>query len=134
MNKRILSNISIIISILGLLSAWSGSINAQQTTLDFFGEINDEDHSPGYREYIENGCWQCHGFQGQGGERTDGPRLAPNPMPFEAFLNLVRRPVNLMPAYSLSVINDDKLKRIYEYLQSIPPSPVVSDIPLLSGE
>ena len=34
------------------------------------------------------GCFQCHGTVGQGGNA--GPKLAPDPMPFEALANFVR--------------------------------------------
>ena len=86
---------------------------------------------PGKKEYIQNGCYQCHGFQGQGAGAT-GARLAPGPLPYEAFAKLVRKPRDVMPAYPAKVLSEEKLKKIYEYLQSIPPSPQPSEIPLLS--
>jgi mono/diheme cytochrome c family protein len=109
------------------------NVSAQETVLDFSGEVNDENQT-GYRDYVEMGCWQCHGFQGRstGG---DAPKpLAPGPLPYEVFALLTRRPANVMPAYSPNILSEDKLKRIYAYLQSIPEAPDVSDIPLLSGE
>ena len=30
--------------------------------------------------YVSVGCWQCHGYEGQGG--AAGPRLASRPLPF----------------------------------------------------
>jgi hypothetical protein len=42
------------------------------------------DPEKGRELYIKNGCWQCHGFVGQGG--ITGPKLAPEPKPFD-FLN-----------------------------------------------
>ena len=36
----------------------------------------------GKTAYVQHGCWQCHGFQGQGGA---GPKLAPEPIAAEAF-------------------------------------------------
>ena len=32
----------------------------------------------GKAAYVKNGCWQCHGFVGQGG--LAGPKIAPDPM------------------------------------------------------
>jgi hypothetical protein len=39
-----------------------------------------------------------------------------------------------MPAYSPTVLSDEKLKRIYEYVRSIPPAPDLSSIPILAEE
>jgi len=104
-------------------------VSAQQKTLDYFGEINDTEHPSGYREYVEMGCWQCHGFQGQG---AGGPAIAP-PLPYEAFAVLTRRPVNVMPAYSPNQLDEAQLKLIYNYLENVAPAPDIADIPLLSG-
>jgi hypothetical protein len=122
----------IAIALLLSCSEFSGGVSAEDRLMDFFGPVEAKDHAPGYIEYVEMGCWQCHGFQGQGG--SSGPRLAPDPIPFEAFRNIVRQPYNVMPAYSPSVLTDEKLKRLHEYLQSIPASPGVFDIPLLSED
>jgi mono/diheme cytochrome c family protein len=109
--------------------AFSVPALAQDKTLDFFGPINDAEHPAGYREFVEMGCWQCHGFQGQG---ASGPALTP-PLPYEAFDVLVRQPVNVMPAYSFAQLSEAELKSIYNYLQNVAPAPDISDIPLLSG-
>ena len=106
-------------------------VGAQEKTIDFLGEVNDAGHPAGYREYVENGCWQCHGFQGQG---MAGPELAPNPLPYEAFSALVRMPANVMPAYSPAVLSDDQMKRIHQYLESIPPAPDPDSISLIPKE
>lgn len=74
----------------------------------------------GRRLYVEYGCWQCHGYEGQGALAT-GPRLAPEPLPREAFIELVRRPRGVMPAYSPRVIDDEALARMHAWLVSIPP-------------
>lgn len=72
----------------------------------------------GRRLYVEYGCWQCHGYEGQGALAT-GPRLAPGPLPLEAFVELVRRPPGVMPAYSPRVIGDEALARMHAWLASI---------------
>ena len=112
-----------------LLSMMSLPVLAQQKTFDFNGEVDDAGHAEGYREFVESACWQCHGFQGQG---MAGPALAPNPLPYEAFSMQVRKPANVMPAYSPSVLSEEKLKRIHLYLQSIPEAADPDAIPLLS--
>jgi len=85
----------------------------------------------GRSAFVEMGCHHCHGYEGQGALPT-GPRLAPEPMPFEVFSNIVRRPPNVMPAYSAKVLSDEKLKRILEFLESIPEPPDVASIPVFA--
>ncbi len=92
----------------------------------------DEATDRGKKDYVEMGCYQCHGYQGQGGRA--GSRNAPKPLSLEAFTRLVRRPLNVMPAYSPKVLSDEKLKRIHEYLNSIPEPPEVSTLPIFSEE
>jgi len=82
----------------------------------------------GRSAFIEMGCHHCHGYEGQGARPT-GPRLAPEPMPLEVFSNIVRRPPNVMPAYSPEVLSDEKLKWVHEYLESIPEPPDVMSLP-----
>jgi len=73
--------------------------------------------------YVANGCYQCHGYAGQGGA---GARLSRTAYSFEAFAALVRRPANEMPAYAPQVLNDRDLRSIYDYLRSQPEPPRVS--------
>src|SRR2546430_14679779 len=47
------------------------------------------------------GCFQCHGEAGQGSPVT-GPKLAPNPMPYEALSAVVRTTNRQMPPYKRS--------------------------------
>jgi mono/diheme cytochrome c family protein len=65
-------------------------------------------------------CSQCHGTVGQS-SRPTGPHIAPDPMPFEAFADLLRRPRNIMPPYTTVVLSDQQLTDIYAYLLTIPP-------------
>ena len=92
-----------------------------------------EDTRPGRAEYIEMGCYQCHGYEGQGARPT-GSRLAPEPLPFEAFSTWVRHPPEVMPAYSPNVLGEDKLKRIHDYLVSIPAPPDISTLSVFAEE
>jgi mono/diheme cytochrome c family protein len=46
----------------------------------------------GYQAYMKYQCYTCHGTIGQGADRGAGPKLAPNPFPWVAFENQVRRP------------------------------------------
>jgi len=84
----------------------------------------------GRAAYIAHGCWQCHGFVAQGG--ITGPKLAPDPMPMEAFVAFVRSTDRAMPPYSESILSNDDLADIHAYLESIPQPPDYRTIPLLN--
>lgn len=86
----------------------------------------------GKKLYNADGCYQCHGYVGQGGTGT-GPRIAPNPLPWPAWSAYVRAPKNQMPPYNAKLLKDADLADIYAYLKSIPEPPKVKDIPLLNG-
>lgn len=79
--------------------------------------------------YVAYGCYQCHGYEGQGG--VAGPRIGPSPYPFVAFAQLVRRPANVMPAYAPGVLDDAMLERIYDYVRARPEPPDGDEISLL---
>jgi mono/diheme cytochrome c family protein len=78
------------------------------------------------------GCYQCHGTEGQGSPVT-GPRLAPNPLPFEALSAFVRTSSREMPPFRESVLPNEDLADIYAYLQSVKPGPDYKSIPLLNN-
>lgn len=84
----------------------------------------------GKAAYVQHGCWQCHGFQAQGG--VAGPKLAPDPIPAEAFTAFVRSSNRAMPPYQEAVLSDEDLADIYAYLQSIPKPADYKNIPLLN--
>ena len=77
-----------------------------------------------------HGCWQCHGFAGQGG--VAGLKLAPDPMPLESLSTFIRSSNGPMPPYSEKVISNDDVADIHAYLASIPKPPDYKTIPLLS--
>jgi mono/diheme cytochrome c family protein len=68
------------------------------------------DAANGKRVYMAVGCYQCHGTVGQG-SRPTGPHIAPNPLPYEVFAGVVRRPVNVMPPYTTVVLSDQEPRR-----------------------
>src|SRR5579871_4341584 len=80
--------------------------------------------------FVQHGCWQCHGYQGQGG--VTGPKLAPDPIPFETLSNFVRTTSRNMPPFREEILSNDDLADIYAYLQSIPKGPDPKSIPLLN--
>ncbi len=97
------------------------------STLAWSDEPGD-DVQEGLALYLSQQCWQCHGYEGQGG--VAGVRIAPTLLPYEAFAQLVRF-TNLMPAYSPKVLGDEQLRLIYAYIRSIPEPPALKEIPEL---
>src|SRR5215468_10693723 len=82
----------------------------------------------GKTAFVQHGCWQCHGYQGQGG--ITGPKLAPGPLPFDALSTFVRTTSRAMPPYSQAILSNEDLADIYAYLESIPKGPDPGSIPL----
>jgi mono/diheme cytochrome c family protein len=80
--------------------------------------------------FIQHGCWQCHGFQGQGA--STGAKLAPDPIPIEAFTAFVRTTDRAMPPYGESILSNEDLADIHAYLQSISKPPDYRRIPMLN--
>jgi mono/diheme cytochrome c family protein len=83
----------------------------------------------GKKIYVADGCWQCHGYQGQGGA---APKLAPTPLPYEAVSRQLRKPRGTMPVYTHVTTPDQDVADIYAYLQTIPKAKTVADIPQLN--
>ena len=79
------------------------------------------------------GCYECHGTEGQGSPVT-GPRLAPNPLPYDTLSAFVRTSNGPMPPFRESILPNADLQDIYAYLSSIKPAPDYKTIPLLSGK
>jgi mono/diheme cytochrome c family protein len=74
------------------------------------------------------GCYECHGWEGQGGYA--GPRIAPNPLPFTAFVRYIRAPKGVMPPYTEKLLKSEQdLADIYAYLKSRPPAAPQSVLP-----
>jgi ubiquinol-cytochrome c reductase cytochrome c subunit len=84
----------------------------------------------GKTAFVKHGCWQCHGYVGQGG--SAGPKLAPDPMPIEAMSGFVRYTNGRMPPYPEAILSRDDFADIHAYLQSIPKAADYKSIPLLN--
>lgn len=83
--------------------------------------------------FVKHGCWQCHGFEGQGSIATsNGAVVAPDPLPFEAFASFVRNSNRSMPPYRETILSNADLADIYAFLQSIPKTRNDKNIPLLT--
>ena len=101
------------------------------STLPALADAPEGDAARGQALYMKNLCYTCHGTAGQGGDRGSGPRLAPNPFPWEGFAQQTRHPRESMPRYSTEFVSDAELADIYAYVNSIKPGPKAGDIPLL---
>jgi mono/diheme cytochrome c family protein len=86
----------------------------------------------GKQLYIATGCYQCHGTTGEGGGNA-GPRVAPSPMPYEGFLQQIRKPRARMPFYTAVVMPDQDVADIYAYLLTIPKGKSADEIPMLKA-
>jgi ubiquinol-cytochrome c reductase cytochrome c subunit len=80
--------------------------------------------------YVKNGCWQCHGFVGQGA--VTGPKLAPDPMPLAALTAFVRHSNGPMPPYQEAILSNEDLADIHAFLQSLPKPADYKGIALLN--
>jgi mono/diheme cytochrome c family protein len=83
----------------------------------------------GKRLFVRDGCYQCHGYAGQGS--IAGARLAPPVLNAQGMAKYIRRPAGAMPAFTDKVVSDQDVADIYAYLKTIPAPKPVKDIPLL---
>lgn len=90
------------------------------------------DAARGKEIYTKVGCYQCHGYDGQGG--NTGPRLAPEPMELDALKTFIRNAsATAMPPYSANLVSDGDVADIHAYLASVRKPPAGKDIPLLNN-
>jgi ubiquinol-cytochrome c reductase cytochrome c subunit len=106
---------------------WLAAIAAGLVLVSWAGASASEQ---GKQLYVKHGCWQCHGFVGQGG--AAGPALAPNVMPLEAMNNFVRSSARSMPPYREAILSNADLGEIHAYLASIPKPVDYKSVPLLN--
>lgn len=84
----------------------------------------------GKRLFLRDGCWECHGYAGQGGR--DGARIGATSLTLQGVIRYVRKPTGAMPAFTDKLISDQELTDIYAYLKSLPPVKAAKDVPLLN--
>jgi ubiquinol-cytochrome c reductase cytochrome c subunit len=87
----------------------------------------------GKTAFVAHGCWQCHGFEGQGSVTTSAGRvIADTQLPADAFAAYVRAPTGAMPPFGPEILSDSDLADIYAYLEARPKPQAAKDIPLLN--
>jgi mono/diheme cytochrome c family protein len=89
------------------------------------------DAANGKRLFVKDGCYECHGYAGQGG--FAGARIADIELKAKGLIAYVRAPAGQMPAYKEKVISDHQLTDIWAYLESLPKAKPAKDIPLLNA-
>lgn len=109
--------------IVGLAAFAAGLLAAQ-------GAASAASAERGKMQFMKHGCWQCHGELGQGGQT--GPKLAPDPIPFDTLSNFVRTTSRNMPPFREPILSNEDLADIYAYLQSIPKGPDPKSIAILN--
>lgn len=96
-----------------------------------FAQTKPGDVANGKRLFEKNGCYQCHGYVGQGG--TAGARLAQTRHTLATFTAFVRNPPSGgMPPYRAKVMSDQELADVYAYIKTFPEPKAAKDIPLLN--
>ena len=96
-------------------------------TIPLHAQSNAEN---GKRLFEKDGCYECHGYAGQGGR--DGARIAATPLNLPGFTRYVRRPAGAMPAFTEKVLADRDLADIYAFLKAFPAAKPSKEIPLLN--
>jgi mono/diheme cytochrome c family protein len=86
------------------------------------------DAANGKKLFETIGCFECHGYAGQGG--AAGPKLI-DPLAYPAFILQLRTPRQQMPPYTTRVLSDQQAADIYAHLLTFPKPPDPASIPLL---
>jgi mono/diheme cytochrome c family protein len=84
----------------------------------------------GKKLFNRDGCWECHGYAGQGGR--DGARLAETALTTPQFTRYIRRPSGAMPAYIEKVLSDAEAADIWAYVKALTGPKTAKEVPLLT--
>ena len=98
-------------------------------TIPVLCQTHTGDAANGKRLFKRDGCYECHGYAGQGG--AAGARIADIGLKAQGLIRYVRAPAGQMPAYKPQVISDNELTDVWAYLQTLPKAKPAKDIPLL---
>jgi mono/diheme cytochrome c family protein len=109
------------------LGGQNSSSAAQKSEAATTGNVEN-----GKKVFMKDGCYECHGREGQGAAQASGPRIGPPQRFFRSFATYVRQPTGQMPPFTTEVISDQELADVYAYLQSRPKAAPAKDIPLLN--
>src|ERR1700744_2015895 len=83
----------------------------------------------GKKIYLADGCFECHGRAGQGGNfNYPTPALAQIELPEESFIAFIRQAPNDMPSFSTDELSDKDASDFYAFLRSLPGPETGKDI------
>jgi mono/diheme cytochrome c family protein len=132
-NYLILASGLFVIAAAGPLAAGAGQQAApapqQNATAQQQQNVPQGNAANGRKLFVSFGCYQCHGYEAQGG--SAGPRLAPRPIAYAQLMKYVRHPTGEMPPFTEKIVKDAELTDIYAFLRAQPAPPDVDKIPLL---
>jgi mono/diheme cytochrome c family protein len=104
---------------------------AAATLIPAMSQTPAGDAANGKKLFLRDGCFQCHGYAGQGG--AAGARIAAIGLNAQGLIRYVRAPGGAMPAFTDKVITDQELTDVWAYLQTMPKAKAPKDIPLLNA-
>jgi mono/diheme cytochrome c family protein len=107
----------------------AGPPQQQNSTAQQQQNVPQGNAANGRKLFVSFGCYQCHGYEAQGG--SAGPRLAPRPIAYAQLVKYVRHPTGEMPPFTEKIVKDSELTDIYAFLRAQPAPPDVDKIPLL---
>ncbi len=110
MLRRMILKYALLLLVPGLLAAQEGNVQN------------------GKRLYLKDGCYECHGYAGQGGARCAARSRSVSGKPDQH----VRHPAGAMPPYTNKVVSDAELTDIRAFLASLPEPPPLKSIPILN--
>jgi mono/diheme cytochrome c family protein len=110
----------------------SGYLLAASLLLFGASAVNAADERSGEQLFKDFGCVLCHGSTGYRGG-IGGRPIAPMQHSLDAFRILVRSPGKAMPAFAPQVLSEEQLKKLYQFLRSVSPSPEVAELPQLKS-
>jgi mono/diheme cytochrome c family protein len=118
---------------LSLGAAFVASILAGSIMASRADDAPSGDPVNGKRIYLADGCFECHGRAGQGGNLNyPVPALAQIALPVESFIAFLREAPNDMPSFSAEVLSDKDAADIHAFLRTLPGSRPAKEIPQLN--
>ena len=111
-----------------VLALTAGVAACLAAPLAFAQDTPRGDAANGKKLFETIGCFECHGFAGQGG--AAGPKLI-EPPAFPAYIVQLRTPRAVMPPYTARVLSDQQAADIYAHMLTFPKAPDPATIPLL---
>jgi len=113
----------------GVLALGAGALACLMASTSAFAQDTPRGDSANGKKLFETiGCFECHGYAGQGG--AAGPKLIDPPV-YPAFIVQLRTPRQVMPPYTAKVLSDQQAADIYAHLLTFPKPADPATIPLL---